>query len=485
MTQTIGVNKPESEEDPEVVRRRNFVRGMMKSAWDGYAAHAWGANELMPKAKKGHSAGIFGVSKMGATIVDAIDTLLIMGFTDEAAKARDWVAESLSFDVSASVSVFEVTIRFVGGLISAYAMTGDEVYKQKAQDLATRLLPAFKTATGIPMAQINLRSGSSRNWGWAAGKCSILSEFGTMQLEFEYLSLITGDARFAETIQHVTDYVVAKQPSNGLYPNYLHPKTGQWGTAHTSVGALGDSFYEYLLKMWVFHGGRNRPGVKVDAHGRKPFDDAIGPINKKLVFKSEKSKLTYVAESKGGRAQHKMGHLACFMGGLYGLASKDAGPNEAEYMELGEAVTNTCHEGYRRSASGIGPESMEFNSKVEATAARAGERYYILRPETVEAYFYMWRLTKNQKYRDWAWEAIEAIEKHCRCGENGYCGLKDVSSAHPVQDDVQQSFFLAETLKYLYLIWCDDEVIDLTKWVFNTEAHPVPIQNDVTYSPGR
>ena len=94
----------------------------------------------------------------------------------------------------------------------------------------------------------------------------------------------------------------------------------------------------------------------------------------------------YVAESKGGRAQHKMGHLACFMGGLYGLASKDAGPNEAEYMELGEAVTNTCHEGYRRSASGIGPESMEFNSKVEATAARAGERYYILRPETVEAY---------------------------------------------------------------------------------------------------
>ena len=65
------------------------------------------------------------------------------------------------------------------------------------------------------------------------------------------------------------------------------------------------------------------------------------------------------------------------------------------------------------------------------------------------------------------------------------CIFKDVSSAHPVQDDVQQSFFLAETLKYLYLIWCDDEVIDLTKWVFNTEAHPVPIQNDVTYSPGR
>ena len=108
--------------------------------------------------------------------------------------------------------------------------------------------------------------------------------------------------------------------------------------------------------------------------------------------------LTYVAESKGGRPQHKMGHLACFMGGLYALGSKDAGDVSKEYMDLAKGVTNTCHEGYKRSASGIGPESMEFNSKVEATAARAGERYYILRPETVESYFYLWRLTKDQKY---------------------------------------------------------------------------------------
>lgn len=86
-------------------------------------------------------------------------------------------------------------------------------------------------------------------------------------------------------------------------------------------------------------------------------------------------------------------------------------------------------------------------------------------------------LTHDQKYRDWAWEAVEAIEKNCRCGE-GYCGVKDVEHSPAVQDDVQQSFFLAETLKYLYLIFCSDDVVDLDKWVFNTEAHILPIQTD-------
>jgi len=419
---------------------------------------------------------------MGATIVDSLDTLIIMGFDEEVKRAREWVKTSLSFDIGASVSVFEVTIRFVGGLLSAYALTGDKVYLDKAEDLGKRLLPAFKTPTGVPLAQINLQTGSARNWGWASGRCSILSEFGTMQLEFEYMSLATGDARFAKVIQHVTDLVLSKQPSSGLYPNFLHPSTGRWGQDHVSMGALGDSFYEYLLKMWVFHGGRNHPEKQVDKHGRSAFDNALKPFVEKLVFKSEKSQLTYIAEARNGRADHKMGHLACFAGGLLALASKDAPTDGTDwskkYMEVGAGITNTCHEGYDRSASKIGPETMYFSGSQEATCNRAGERYYILRPETVEAYFYLWRLTHDQKYRDWAWEAVQAIEKHCRCGENGYCGVKDTAREQTTQDDVQQSFFLAETLKYLYLIFCDDNVISLDEWVFNTEAHPVPVQNN-------
>jgi mannosyl-oligosaccharide alpha-1,2-mannosidase len=436
-----------------------------------------GANELMPKAKRGHSAGIFGNSKMGATVVDAIDTMAIMGLNEEVKQATKWVTDVLTFDVPASVSVFEVTIRFVGGLLSAYAITKEPVFKDKAYDLGKRLLPAFETKTGIPMAQINLQTGSKKNWGWSSGKCSILSEFGTMQLEFEYLSLVTGDMRFQEVIRHVTELVLAKQPAAGLYPNYLHPDTGQWGSNHVSLGALGDSFYEYLLKMWIYRGGRNHIGQKVDTYGRTAFDGAMRPVKKQLVFKS-KSGWTYVAESKNGSPMHKMGHLACFVGGMFGMAEKGAPDDlKGEYIKLGTEITETCYQSYKQSASGLGPEGMTFSGSTELTSSRSNERYYILRPEVVESYFYMWRLTKDQKWRDHAWEAVQAIEKNCRCGENGYCGVKDVSRNPVQQDDVQQSFFLAETLKYLYLIFCDDDVISLDEWVFNTEAHTLPIQN--------
>ncbi len=118
---------------------------------------------------------------------------------------------------------------------------------------------------------------------------------------------------------------------------------------------------------------------------------------------------------------------------------------------------------------------MLFDANNEVTTPKAGERYYILRPETFEAYFYMWRLTHDEKYREWAWEAVQALEEHASCGE-GYCGVKDVEKVPAQHDDVQQSFFLAESLKYLYLIFCDDNVLALDQWVFNTEAHPFPIQ---------
>lgn len=464
--------------EKQAITRREKVKSMMRSAWKGYVDFGFGENELMPKAKKGHSAGIFGNTKMGATIVDALDTLIIMGLDDEVNVAKRWINTSLSFDFEASVSVFEVTIRFVGGLLSAHAITGDNLYKDKAYDIAKHLLPAFDTPTGIPMAQVNLVTGATKNWGWASGKCSILSEFGTMQLELEYLSMVTGDMRFADIIRHVTKFVISKRPENGLYPNYLNPKTGKWGSKHVSLGALGDSFYEYLLKMWVYHGGRNNPGVEVDELGRAAFDDSMEAVQKNLVHRSAKSNLMYLSDMKNTRPVHKMGHLACFMGGLYALAIKGASPElAARYRENAEGITSTCHESYVRSRAKLGPEAMVFNTVTECTSTKAKERYYILRPETVEAYFYMWRLTKDQKYRDWAWEAVQAIEEQCRCGENGYCGIKDVNADPIVQDDVQQSFFLAETLKYLYLIFCDDDVLSLDLWVLNTEAHPFPIQN--------
>jgi len=473
----IGMAERLADEDPENARRREFIKSMMKSAWRGYSRYAWGENELNPKAKKGHSASVFGKTKMGATLVDALDTLMIMNLTAEVAQARDWIEKELQFTGSTYVSVFEVTIRFVGGLLSAYAISGDELYRDKAYMLAQKLLPAFSTPTGIPMAQVNLDTGQAKQWGWATGKASVLSEFGTMQMEFEYLSLVTGDNRFRDMINYVITKVIQMRPQDGLYPNFLNPRTGRWGSKHVSLGALGDSFYEYLLKLWVFHGGRNNLGIEVDKFGRTVFDDAMTTVQEKLV-KTSRGGWLHLVDMRNRRVLPKMGHLACFAGGMYMLAVKGAASDKAAvYTENAKGITATCHHAYNTTEAGLGPEVMHFSRNSEFKSPKKKERYYILRPETIESYFYMWRLTKDPKYREWAWDAAQAIERHCRCGEDGYCGVKDVYAQQIQQDDVQQSFFLAETLKYLYLIFCDDDVVSLDLWVLNTEAHPLPIQN--------
>jgi len=161
---------------------------------------------------------------------------------------------------------------------------------------------------------------------------------------------------------------------------------------------------------------------------------------------------------------------------MYALAAhEEQDEKSSRFMQIGEGITNTCHEAFDRADTKLAPEAFRFSDSSEARAIKATERYYILRPETFESYFYLWRLTHDQKYREWGWEAVQALERHCR-SEGGYSGLKNVYSADGAKDDVQQSFFLAETLKYLYLLFSDDDLISLDEWVFNTEAHPLPVK---------
>merc|ERR1719431_735550 len=388
---------------------------------------------------------------------------------EEFEKGKEWISSNLDMNqMSGDVSVFETNIRYVGGLLTAYAFTGDEMFKQKAVHICDKLLPAFDTPTGIPYALVNMRAGSAKNFGWASGGSSILSEFGTLHMEFAYLSDITGNTVYRKKVEKIRETISQVDRPKNLYPNYLHPKTGKWGQQHTSVGALGDSFYEYLLKEWLRSGKR-------DSQAKKMFDEAAKDIEEMLIQKSP-SGLTYIAEWKYGRLEHKMDHLACFAGGMYGLAAEnEKDENSERWMDIAKGITHTCHESYDRSDTKLGPEAFRFSDAVEARALKQNERYYILRPETVESYFLMWRLTKEQKYREWGWEFVQALDNSCKV-DGGYSGVRNVYQVENEKDDVQQSFFLAETLKYLYLLFSDESVISLDNWVFNTEAHPLPVK---------
>ncbi|XP_016986744.1 mannosyl-oligosaccharide alpha-1,2-mannosidase IA isoform X2 [Drosophila rhopaloa] len=454
--------------------KRNQVVKMMEHAWHNYKLYAWGKNELRPLSQRPHSGSIFGSYDLGATIVDGLDTLYIMGLEKEYREGRDWIERKFSLDnISAELSVFETNIRFVGGMLTLYAFTGDPLYKEKAQHIADKLLPAFQTPTGIPYALVNTKSGVAKNYGWASGGSSILSEFGTLHLEFAYLSDITGNPLYRERVQTIRQVLKEIEKPKGLYPNFLNPKTGKWGQLHMSLGALGDSYYEYLLKAWLQSG-------QTDEEAREMYDEAMLAIMDNMV-RTSPGGLTYVSDLKFDRLEHKMDHLACFSGGLFALGAATRQNDYTDrYMEAGKGITNTCHESYIRAPTQLGPEAFRFSEAVEARALRSQEKYYILRPETFESYFVLWRLTHDQKYRDWGWEAVLALEKHCRTA-HGYCGLRNVYQQEPQKDDVQQSFFLAETLKYLYLLFSDDSVLPLDEWVFNTEAHPLPIKGANAY----
>ncbi|XP_029928730.1 mannosyl-oligosaccharide 1,2-alpha-mannosidase IA isoform X2 [Myripristis murdjan] len=455
--------------DPRTAERRDKVKEMMKFAWDNYKRYAWGKNELRPLTRNGHIGNMFGGLK-GATIIDSLDTLYIMGMTEEYNDAKEWVQTSLDLNSNGEASLFEVNIRYVGGLLSAYYLTGEELFKKKAMELGEKLLPAFNTPTGIPRGVINLGSGTSWSWGWASAGSSILAEFGTLHLEFVHLSELSSNAIYKEKVMNIRKLLSKIEKPHGLYPNFLSPVSGNWVQHHVSIGGLGDSFYEYLIKSYLM-------SDKTDEEAKKMYYSALEAIEANLVQKSPGG-LTYMAEWRGGILDHKMGHLACFSGGMIGIGADDGVPEKRQhYLDLAAEITHTCHESYTRSATKLGPEAFRFDGGAEATATRLSDRYYILRPEVIESYMYMWRLTHDPKYREWGWEAVEALEQHCRV-DSGFSGIRDVYATTVGHDNMQQSFFLSETLKYLYLLFSDDDLLPLEDWVFNTEAHPLPIIRD-------
>eukprot|EP00158_Paraphelidium_tribonemae_P003158 Partr_v1_DN25922_c0_g1_i2_m68773 putative mannosidase alpha class len=440
-------------------KNQAFIKNMMKHAWDSYVKYAWTKDELRPVAKSGRNWN--NGRTLAATIIDSLDTLWIMGMSEEFNKARDYVLDELTFDIPASVSFFETTIRIFGGLLSAYELSGDDRFIAKAQDIADRLMPAFNTPTGIPNGVVHLQNGNSAFQSWSHG--AILSEYGSVQLEFQYLSQLTNKKEYAEKAMHVMDFV-AEKPKEipGLYPTLLNNQDGTFHGGDYTVGALADSFYENLLKLWLVSG-------KTDTKFRKLYDESAHAIRRVLIRETEKGDW-YLGSGNLEGVSDEMEHLTCFAGGMFalGAASNRHSLDFEEMFYTGSNLTQTCYKMYKMSAHGISAE------KTKITTWQAVTRYYILRPEVIESIFYMWRLTHEQKYRDWGLEIAQSIERECRV-EGGYSGLQDMSVTPPVRNDNQESFFLAETLKYLYLLFSEDSLIPLDEFVFNTEAHPIRV----------
>lgn len=438
------------------VSRRDAVKAAMKHAWDAYTKFAWGQDDLDALSSRGvdwlHQSG---------TIIDSLDVLWVMDMKPEFQKARDHVA-TVNFDHAGSVSFFETVIRQLGGLLSAYGLSKDKIFLDKAILLGDKLVNAFDTPTGIPVPQISLAYPT----GSSSGGSICLAEAGTVQMEFVALSRFSGNPKYATAALKGFKAIVDAPHAGpkGLPPDTISIGSATFLSSKVSMGGGQDSYFEYLLKVWLVNGRQSQDQWIRDAQ-TTAFNDILT-----FMIKDAGPNGQYIPDLNGDGSGWS--HLACFSGAMFMLGSTYAAPEDKlRYLSAGTKITETCMKMASSTVSGLAPESVSINNE----DIQVRDRYNILRPEIIESVFYMWRYTHDQKYRDKGWAMFQAFENHCRVASGGYAGVSDVSSTNPSKSGKMESFWIAETLKYFFLLFSDDSVLPLDQYVFTTEAHPIPL----------
>jgi ER degradation enhancer, mannosidase alpha-like 2 len=413
------------------------VKQELLRAWNGYKQFAWGQDDLLPISRKGRNW--YGSETLHMTAVDSLSTLAVMGLNDELKKTIDYVAQHLSFDKDISVSNFEITIRILGALVSTYQTTGDKRLLAMADDLATRLLPAFKSKTGMPYRFVNLKTGA------VEGVVSNPAEIGTLILEWGTLGRLTRKPTYFDAARNALIALYKyRDPTTGLVGQAINVETGEWTNKNSHVGGAIDSYYEYLLKCEKLFD---------DGECGEMYRTSIAAVNKYVADETANG-LWYgrVDMTTGQRNGTNFGSLQAFLPGVLAM-----GGDIDRAMRLQESAFKmwTLH--------GIEPESFNY-----VTMKPAAEGYQ-LRPEIIESAYYLSQYTQDPKYLEMGRTMFADLVKYCRT-ENGYTVLKSVVSKD--KGDLQHSFLLAETLKYLYLLF-NPSALDLNDVVFNTEAHPL------------
>lgn len=425
------------------------VKAEFLHAWDGYKQHAWGHDALKPISRTYRD---WYAASLCMTPVDAYDTMVLMGLDDEAASAKKLILDSLTFDHDMEVQAFEVTIRLLGGLLSMYEMDGDPQLLALAKDLGDRLLPIFSSPTGMPYRYVNLRTGSVPDvipeHGFPAGKPNAENnpaEIGTLLIEFGTLSRHTGDPVYYENARKALVELYARRSPIGLVGTWINVETGEWVNTSSHVSGAIDSYYEYLFKAWLLFG---------EEEYKTMFDESMKAVHTYLAD-TLNGQLWYghADMNTGERTRTRFGALDAFFPGLLALAGD---------IERAERLQESAFAMWQKH--GIEPEQYDYAAD---TVVYAG---YPLRPELAESAYYLYKLTGKHRYKEMGETIFAGLLQHCRV-DAGFAHLKDVRSKEKA--DNMESFFLAETMKYLYLLLGPEDTLDLYAVVFNTEAHPV------------
>jgi ER degradation enhancer, mannosidase alpha-like 2 len=422
--------------DLEKAAMADAVRAETLHAWEGYKKYAWGHDEFHPLTKKpfdwyGHT--------LLMTPIDALDTLTVMGLKPQADEARQLIDTKLDLDQDIYVKDFEITIRLLGALLSNYEMTGDKRLLELADELGRRMLPMFNSPTGMPYEYVNLHTGAVR------GAKSNPAEIGSLLIEYGTLARLTGKQEYYDKAKRALVELYKRQSKIGLVGSEIDVETGAWSDPTAGIMGGIDSYYEYLLKASILFGDQDC--ARMWAESRKAIDRYLADRRPDGLW------FGYADMNTGARRQTFYGALDAFYPAVLVL-----GGDTKEAADLQESS-------YRMwRVAGVEPEQIDY-AKMEITAPN-----YELRPEIIESNYYLYHATHDPKYLAMGKTYFDALRKYCRTDE-GFAALADVRTKK--KKDSMESFFFAETLKYLYLLYAPDSTLSFDSVIFNTEAHPM------------
>lgn len=502
--------------DQNQTRRAEAVIEMFRFAWHGYYTYAFPHDDLRPVNNSFEDTR----NGWGVEPLDGLDTAIIM-------EQEDIVNEILNFiptiDFTKTntpqpsvVSLFETNIRYIGGLLSAYDLLkgpfshldvdDDKVdaLLSQCKTLANTLKFAFNTTTGIPVNNIypnNLTFAQrfrTQDGTWSAG----LAELGTLVLEWQHLSDLTGDPEYGELAQKAESYFL--NPNIEVWPGLtggnFSVETGEILDAYGGWTSGNDSAYEYLIKMYVYDPDR------YELYGKRFSEAADSTVAHLLSHPSSRPDLTMAGSFTGHAVQNYSEQLACFIGGSFILGSTAL--DRPDWLKYGLDFCEFCANGYRYAASGIGPilyswnlTELSWSNFTNQTTFYEKSGWFIddnteflngQAPEAVESWYYAYQVTGNQYWRDVAWAYTLAQNRTERVG-SGFSSILNVTDpTGGGWENMQASYMLAEVLKYQYLIQAPGEkkgIWDVeyapngpgkggnkNYFVFNTEAHPLRVQ---------
>lgn len=452
---------------PDASECRAHVVQAINATWAEYAAQAMGADELRPVSRAGRPCF---TESFGFMVAESLDTLWLAGLHDEFATAAAYAEQHVRvprWGLGLSRLPFtDGMSRLVGGLMAGYGLSGRKGLLAAATAVADALYDGA-VSSGTPVPERVVSTGWPSAAAGVAGKVlngeppHTLAELGAPLVDLRVVAHFAKEPRFARLAAGV-EQAVRKQCPRGACP--LHWRRNGSALEPGRVAGLdaqGLAYYDGLLKGWL--------ASRMDDDGRRGAWMHAGNV---LQAASELRDGWFVPSLRfvGPHIDHR----TCAAGATYALSYIHT--HHAPHLEMAQRVTHECVRASHVFSSQLQPALLVVAAARNVTPWRREWLRHGLWPETVESCYYVWRATRDERYRKAAWRMFAAMTRSSRVASGAYSSVDDASAPRGAAlGNRMETAFMARTLKFLLLTFSDDEqhggLAASEDWVVNAAGH--------------